>query len=131
MNTSSPEDDGVSAKLPGLSGGDVGAAGLERKGVTPGPRLAEDEFMLSFAASERVDLHRITLPRDVDVDLRTLALEGEVTEAQVDKLASGIARKRAALQHTRRGLPCLRASSVDAIGCVRVYLRWLRLGARP
>ena len=73
MNASSPEDDGFSVKLPGLCGGDAWAAGLEREGAAPEPRFANDVLMLSFAAPERVKLHLTTLPRGVDVVLRTLA----------------------------------------------------------
>ena len=71
----------------------------EREDTAPDPRLADDVLVLSCAVSERVDaaaaVHRSTLPKDVEAVLRASAVARDVSEAEVDELAFGIARKRA------------------------------------
>ena len=62
-------------------------------------QLADDVLVLSCAVSERVDaaspVHRDTLPGDVRSVLKSSAKAGNVPEAEVERVAAGIARRRA------------------------------------
>jgi len=70
-----------------------------RRDTAPDPRLADDTLVLSCAVSERVDasspVHRASLPRDIEDVLASSERAGDVPEAEVDEVASGIARVRA------------------------------------
>ena len=74
-------------------------AELDRELPTPDRHLADDVLVLSCAVSERVPaddpVHRDSLPLSIQDVLCSTALATHVREEEVDRIASGIARKRA------------------------------------
>ena len=72
---------------------------LDRELPAPDPQLADDVLALSCAVSERDPasdpVHRYALPLNIQDVLRSTALATHVREEEVDRIAAGIARKRA------------------------------------
>ena len=95
-------------------------AELDREAPTPDRRLEDDALLLSCAVSERVDaadpVHRDSLRLDIEEVLRSSSLVTHVREEEVDKIASGIARKRA---ETEVRIEAVRAADADEIFQVR------------